>query len=72
MRKEILKLDKEFRKCEICDIKINRYGKFAIIKFSKETEAKTAFEKLNNEEIAQKKLVVKKCHNYNYNNNPQH
>ena len=70
--KEISKLCEEFGKCEICDIKTNRYGKFAIVKFSKESEAKTALEKLNNKEIDQKKLVVKELHNYNYNNNSQH
>ena len=70
--KEISKLCEEFGKCEICDIKNNRYGKFAIVKFSKESEAKTALEKLNNKEIDQKKLLVKELHNYNYNNNPQH
>jgi len=70
--KEISKLCEEFGKCEICDIKTNRYGKFAIVKFSKESEAKTALEKLNNKEIAQKKLVVKEPHYNNYNNNSQH
>ena len=70
--KEISKLCEEFGKCEICDIKTNRYGKFAIVKFSKESEAKTALEKLNNKEIAQKKLVVKELHYNNYNNNSQH
>ena len=70
--KEISKLCEEFGKCEICDIKTNRYGKFAIVKFSKESEAKTALEKLNNKEIDQKKLIVKELHNYNYNNNSQH
>ena len=70
--KEISKLCEEFGKCEICDIKTSRYGKFAIVKFSKESEAKTALEKLNNKEIDQKKLVVKELHNYNYNNNSQH
>jgi RNA recognition motif-containing protein len=70
--KEISKLCEEFGKCEICDIKTNRYGKFAIVKFSKESEAKTALEKLNNKEIAQKKLLVKEHHYNNYNNNSQH
>ena len=70
--KEISKLCEEFGKCEICDIKTNRYGKFAIVKFSKESEAKTALEKLNNKEIAQKKLLVKELHYNNYNNNSQH
>ena len=70
--KEISKLCEDFGKCEICDIKTNRYGKFAIVKFSKESEAKTALEKLNNKEVDNKKLIVKELHNYNnynYNNN---
>ena len=70
--KEISKLCEEFGKCEICDIKTNtRNGKFAIVKFTKESEAKEALEKLNNKEIENKKLIVKELHynNHNYNNN---
>ena len=70
--KEISKLCEEFGKCEICDIKTNtRNGKFAIVKFSKESEAKDALEKLNNKEVENKKLIVKELHynNHNYNNN---
>ena len=33
-----------------------RNGKFAIVKFSKESDAKTALEKLNNKEVESKKL----------------
>ena len=67
--KEISKLCEDFGKCEICDIKTNRYGKFAIVKFSKESEAKKALEKLNNKEVDTKRLIVKELYNYNYNNN---
>ena len=70
--KEISKLCEEFGKCEICDIKTNtRNGKFAIVKFTKESEAKDALEKLNNKEVENKKLLVKELHynNHNYNNN---
>ena len=70
--KEISKLCEEFGKCEICDIKTNtRNGKFAIVKFTKESEAKDALEKLNNKEVENKKLIVKELHynNHNYNNN---
>ena len=69
---EISKLCEEFGKFEICDIKTNeRNGKFAIVKFSKESDAKTALEKLNNKEVENKKLIVKELHynNHNYNNN---
>ena len=70
--KEISKLCEKFGKFEICDIKTNnRNGKFAIVKFSKESEAKEALEKLNNIEVENKKLLVKELHynNHNYNNN---
>ena len=70
--KDISKLCEEFGKCEICDIKTNtRNGKFAIVKFTKESEAKEALEKLNNKEVENKKLIVKELHynNHNYNNN---
>ena len=40
---EISKLCEKFGKFEICDIKTNeRNGKFAIVKFSKESDAKIA------------------------------
>lgn len=65
---EIIKLCEEFGKCEICDIKKNiRNGKFAIVKFKKESEAKNALEKLNNKEIGTNKLIVKELHSHNYN-----
>lgn len=70
---EISKLCEEFGKFEICDIKTNeRNGKFAIVKFSKESDAKTALEKLNNKEVESKKLLVKELNSYNYNNNNYH
>ena len=54
---EISKLCEEFGKFEICDIKTNeRNGKFNIVKFSKESGAKTALEKLNNKEVESKEL----------------
>ena len=43
-------------------------GKFAIVKFSKESDAKTALEKLNNKEVESKKLLVKELNSYNNNN----
>ena len=69
--KEILKLCEEFGKCEICDIKKNnRNGKFAIVKFSKESEAKNALQKLNEKEVEKNKLIVKELHySHNYQNN---
>ena len=63
---EISKLCEEFGKFEISDIKTNkRNGKFAIVKFSKESDAKTALEKLNNKEVESKKLLVKELNSYN-------
>ena len=76
--KEVTKLCEEFGKFEICDIRKNKYGKFAIVKFSKEAEMKSAIEKLNNKSIEKNKLLLKEVHhsnnshnnNYsNYNNN---
>lgn len=65
---EISKLCEEFGKFEISDIKTNkRNGKFAIVKFSKESDAKTALEKLNNKEVESKKLLVKELNSYNNN-----
>ena len=74
--KEIAKLCEEFGKFEICDIKQGQKGKYTVVKFSTETEAKNAIEKLNNKEIENKKLFVKeyqykphhRYNNYNYNN----
>ena len=60
---EISKLCEEFGKFEI-----KRNGKFAIVKFSKESDAKTALEKLNNKEVESKKLLVKELNSYNNNN----
>ena len=69
--KDVTKLCEEFGKFEICDIKKNKYGKFAIIKFTKETEMKSAIEKLNNKSIEKNKLLVKELHHSNnpHNNN---
>ena len=69
--KEVTKLCEEFGKFEICDIKKNKYGKFAIVKFYKESEMKTAVEKLNNKSIEKNKLLVKELHHSNnsHNNN---
>ena len=57
--KEIAKLCEEFGKFEICDIKQGQKGKYTVVKFTTETEAKNAIEKLNNKEIENKKLFVK-------------
>ena len=66
---EISKLCEEFGKFEICDIKTNEQdGKFAIVNFSKESDAKTAWEKLNNKEVASKELLIKELNSYNNNN----
>ena len=69
--KDVTKLCEEFGKFEICDIKKNKYGKFAIVKFTKETEMKSAIEKLNNKSIEKNKLLVKELHHSNnpHNNN---
>ena len=69
--KDVTKLCEEFGKFEICDIKKNKYGKFAIVKFTKESEMKTAIEKLNNKSIENNKLLVKELHHSNnpHNNN---
>ena len=69
--KDVTKLCEEFGKFEICDIKKNKYGKFAIVKFTKETEMKAAIEKLNNKSIEKNKLLVKELHHSNnpHNNN---
>lgn len=66
--KDVTKLCEEFGKFEICDIKENNYGKYAIVKFSKESEMKSAIEKLNNKSIEKNKLLVKEAH---YSNNNQ-
>ena len=65
--KEIKNLCEEFGKIETCEVKTGKNGKFALVKFSKEEEAKTAIEKLNNKEIEKKKLFVKEFHNYHHN-----
>ena len=70
--KEIAKLCEEFGKFEICDIRQGQKGKYTVVKFSSENEAKNAIEKLNNKEIENKKLFVKEYqykHHYKYNNN---
>ena len=70
--KEIAKLCEEFGKFEICDIKQGQKGKYTVVKFTTETEAKNAIEKLNNKEIENKKLFVKEYqykHHHKYNNN---
>ena len=69
--KEVTKLCEEFGKFDICDIKENNYGKYAIVKFSKESDMKSAIEKLNNKSIEKNKLLVKEAHysNNNHNNN---
>ena len=65
--KEIKNLCEEFGKIETCEVKTGKNGKFALVKFSKEEEAKKAIEKLNNKEIEKKKLYVKEFHNYHHN-----
>ena len=43
--KEVEKLCEEFGQIETCDNKLGKNGKYCIIKFSKEEEAKNAVEK---------------------------
>ena len=76
---DITKLCEEFGKIHICNVNKTQKGKFAIVKFSNETEAKNAMEKLNNKKIYNKKLYVKEVkdnhyynYNYNYNNKPNY
>ena len=76
---DITKLCEEFGKIHICNVNKTQKGKFAIVKFSNETEAKNAMEKLNNKKIDNKKLYVKEVkdnhyynYNYNYNNKPNY
>ena len=72
---DIEKLCEEFGKIHICNIKQGEKGKYAIVKFSNEQEAKNAMEKLNNKEIGDKKLYTKEVkdnHYYNYNYNNKH
>ena len=74
---DIEKLCEEFGKIHICNIKQGEKGKYAIVKFSNEQEAKNAMEKLNNKEIGDKKLYTKEVkdnhyYNYNYNYNNKH
>ena len=68
---DIIKLCEEFGKIHICNVKQGDKGKYAIVKFTTEQEAKKAMEQLNNKEIGDKKLhtkEVKDNHYYNYNN----
>ena len=69
--KDIKNLCDEFGKIETCDVKTGKNGKFALVKFSKEEEAKKAIEKLNNKELEKKKLFIKEFHNYHH-NHPYH
>ena len=76
---DINKLCEEFGKIHICNINKTQKGKYAVVKFSNEKEAKNAMEKLNNKKIDNKKLYVKEVkdnhyynYNYNYNNKPNY
>ena len=71
---DLNKLCEEFGKIHICNVNKTQKGKYAIVKFSNEQEAKNAMEKLNNKKIENKKIYVKEVkdnhyYNYNYNNN---
>ena len=52
---DIIKLCEEFGKIHICNVKQGDKGKYAIVKFTTEQEAKKALELLNNKEIGDKK-----------------
>jgi polyadenylate-binding protein len=66
---EITKLCEEFGKIHICNIKQGEKGKYAIVKFENEQEAKKAMEKLNNKEIGDKKIYTKEVKDNHYYNN---
>ena len=66
---EIIKLCEEFGKIHICNIKQGEKGKYAIVKFENEQEAKKAMEKLNNKEIGDKKIYTKEVKDNHYYNN---
>ena len=66
---DITKLCEEFGKIHICNVKQGEKGKYAIVKFTSEQEAKKAMEKLNNKEIGDKKLHTKEVKDYHYFNN---
>ena len=69
---DIQKLCQEFGKIQNNNVSKGQYGKYAIVTFSNEQEAKNAIEKLNNKEIEGKKINVKEFQrkpNYQQNNN---
>ena len=66
---DIIKLCEEFGKIHICNIKQGEKGKYAIVKFENEQEAKKAMEKLNNKEIGDKKIYTKEVKDNHYYNN---
>jgi len=73
-KEDLKKLCEEFGKVQSYNIFNGQYGKYAIVGFSNEQEAKQAKEKLNNKEINGKKIVVKEFQrkpkpNYQQNNN---
>ena len=68
----IQKLCEEFGKIRNNNVSMGQYGKYAIVTFSNEQEAKKAIEKLNNKEIEGKKISVKEFQrkpNYQQHNN---
>ena len=66
---DIIKLCEEFGKIHICNVKQGDKGKYAIVKFTTEQEAKKAIEQLNNKEIGDKKLHTKEVKDNHYYNN---
>lgn len=69
---DLQKLCEEYGKIQSAKIFNGPYGKYGIVIFSSEQEAKNAIEKLNNKEINGKKLIVnepQRRSNYQPNNN---
>ena len=70
--KDIEKLCEEFGKIQTHNIFNGQNGRYGVVVFSNEQEAKKAVEQLNNKEINGKKLIVKEFQrkpNYSQNNN---
>lgn len=58
-KKEVEDLCKDFGKIKLCNVNTGKKGRFAVVTFSNQTEAKTAVDKLNNKEIEGKKILAK-------------
>ena len=58
-KKEVEELCKDFGQIKSANVNTGKKGRFAIVTFSTQNEAKTAVDKLNNKEIEGKKILVK-------------